>query len=150
MKKSLCIVSLGLMLTLAACGGKDKVKETEKPTEAVTTAAPTEKETESESETETTAEKVETRILMGSAEGFGGTITVTIKMEGDDIIDADVEGRDETPDIGGAALQELAEQLVKKDSYEIDGVSGATYTSEGVRNAAKDAMGLYLQEKNNQ
>lgn len=143
MKKSLWIVCMGLMLALTACNGKKENKETEEVTEAAATVATTEAETE----TETTAEKVETKILMGSAEGFGGTITVTIKMEGDDIIDADINGGDETPDIGGAALQELSEQLVKKDSYEIDGVSGATYTSEGVRNAAKDALGLYLDEK---
>ncbi len=147
MRKLFLIVSAGLVLTLAACGGKDAAQETVKATEAATTAAPTEKESETE---ESTTEKPETKIVKGSAEGFGGTITVTLTMEGDDIVDASVVGNDETPDVGGKALDELSEQLIDKDGYEIDGVSGATYTSEGVRNAAKDALGLYLDEKKEQ
>lgn len=90
------------------------------------------------------AETEELKELTGSAEGFGGTITVTLKMEGDDITEASILGNDESPDIGGAALPELEKQLVDKDGFEIDGVSGATYTSEGVRNAVKDALGLFL------
>ena len=37
----------------------------------------------------------------------------------------------------------VQKKTVEKDGYEIDGVSGATYTSEGVMNAAKDALGLF-------
>ncbi len=149
MRKLFLILCAGVVLTLAACGGKDAAQKTEKTTEVVTTAAPTEKESETEAE-ESTTKKPETKIVKGSAEGFGGTITVTLTMEGDDIVDASVVGNDETPDVGGKALNELSEQLIDKDGYEIDGVSGATYTSEGVRNAAKDALGLYLDEKKEQ
>ena len=109
-----------LLLSLAACNA-NKVPEATK---------------------EETTEAQE-RELVGSAEGFGGTITVTLTMKGDDIVKASIEGNDETPEVGGAALPELEKQLVEKDGYEIDGVSGATYTSEGVMNAAKDALGLF-------
>ena len=108
------------MLSLAACNA-NKVPEATK---------------------EETTEAQE-RELVGSAEGFGGTVTVTLTMRGDDIVKATIEGNDETPEVGGAALPELEKQLVEKDGYEIDGVSGATYTSEGVMNAAKDALGLF-------
>ena len=87
------------------------------------------------------------RELVGSAEGFGGTVTVTLTMKGDDIVKASIEGNDETPDVGGKALPELEKQLVEKDGCDIDGVSGATYTSEGVINAAKDALGLFDSEE---
>ena len=120
MKKTLMIMSGVLLLSLAACNA-NKVPEATK---------------------EETTEAQE-RELVGSAEGFGGTITVTLTMKGDDIVKASIEGNDETPEVGGAALPELEKQLVEKDGYEIDGVSGATYTSEGVMNAAKDALGLF-------
>ena len=120
MKKTLMIMSGVLLLSLAACNA-NKVPEATK-------------------EETTEAQEKE---LVGSAEGFGGTITVTLTMKGDDIVKASIEGNDETPEVGGAALPELEKQLVEKDSYEIDGVSGATYTSEGVMNAAKDALGLF-------
>ena len=120
MKKTLMIMSGVLLLSLAACNA-NKVPEATK-------------------EETTEAQEKE---LVGSAEGFGGTITVTLTMKGDDIVKASIEGNDETPEVGGAALPELEKQLVEKDGYEIDGVSGATYTSEGVMNAAKDALGLF-------
>ncbi len=120
MKKTLMIMSGVLLLSLAACNA-NKVPEATK---------------------EETTEAQE-RELVGSAEGFGGTITVTLTMKGDDIVKASIEGNDETPEVGGTALPELEKQLVEKDGYEIDGVSGATYTSEGVMNAAKDALGLF-------
>jgi uncharacterized protein with FMN-binding domain len=124
MKKTLMIVSGVLLLSLAACNA-NKVPEASK---------------------EETTEAQE-RELVGSAEGFGGTITVTLTMQGDDIVKASIEGNDETPEVGGAALSELEKQLVEKDSSDIDGVSGATYTSEGVKDAAKDALGLFDAEK---
>ncbi len=145
MRRFLLMISVGLAFALASCSsnvpeGSEKVTETD-------TGVTEEEGTKPE---ETTAAVPESKILKGSAEGFGGTITVFLTMEGDDIVDATIEGNDETPDIGGKALNELSEQLIDKDGYEIDGVSGATYTSEGVRNAAKDALGLFLDETKEQ
>ncbi|WP_051671316.1 FMN-binding protein [Oribacterium sp. P6A1] len=127
MKKYIITAAVGMAISLAACGNND--------VPASTTQAETVK---NESSEEAVKE------LSGSAEGFGGTITVTLKMKGDDIIEASILGNDESPEIGGKALSELEKQLVEKDGFEIDGVSGATYTSEGVRNATKDALGLFL------
>lgn len=121
-------VAAGVVLALGACGSNDVPGSLFQP----------------ESGKKESTAKEEIKEIRGSAEGFGGTITVTLKMDGEDIIEASILGNDETPDIGGAALQELEKQLVDKDSFDIDGVSGATYTSEGVRNAAKDALGLFL------
>ena len=76
------------------------------------------------------------------AAGFGGPVKVTLTVEGDALKDAAVEGAQETPEIGGAALETLREQLLEAGSAEIDGVSGATVTSNGVRAAAETAFAL--------
>lgn len=128
MKKYIVAAAAGFVLTLAACGINEVPDST---TQAVTEVPSAEEEKE----------------VSGSAEGFGGTITVTLKMKGDDIIEASILGNDESPEIGGKALSELEKQLAEKDSFDIDGVSGATYTSEGVRNATKDALDLFLPDK---
>lgn len=128
MKKYIVAAAAGLAITLAACGINEVPDST---TQAVTEVPSAEEEKE----------------VSGSAEGFGGTITVTLKMKGDDIIEASILGNDESPEIGGKALSELEKQLAEKDSFDIDGVSGATYTSEGVRNATKDALDLFLPDK---
>ena len=45
--------------------------------------------------------------LTGTAEGFGGDVTVTLTVEDGAITACTITGDDETPDIGGAALEEL-------------------------------------------
>lgn len=76
----------------------------------------------------------------GEAQGFGGTVTVTITTDENKILTATAEGPDETPTVGGAILDDLAAQLVESQSAEIDAVAGATLTSEGVKKAAQAAI----------
>ena len=51
-----------------------------------------------------------------------------------------IEGKDETPDVGQAAFEQLSGQLKEANSAEIDGVSGATFTSNAVKEAAAAAL----------
>ena len=78
----------------------------------------------------------------GEGQGFGGTVTVAITVDADSITDVKIEGPDETENIGGAAFEELANQVKDAQSAEIDGVSGATLTSNGVKEAAAMAIAL--------
>ncbi len=78
--------------------------------------------------------------LTGTAEGFGGDITVTVVVEGDDIISVEAIGEDETEGIGSRAIDELPAKIAESDSTEVDGVSGATYTSDGIKAAVKNAL----------
>ena len=70
------------------------------------------------------------------ARRYGGTVTVTITTDDSSILEVTATGDQETPTVGGAALDELASQVLDAQSAEIDGVSGATGTSNGVRAAA--------------
>ncbi|MBQ1531685.1 MAG: FAD-dependent oxidoreductase [Solobacterium sp.] len=75
-----------------------------------------------------------------TAEGFGGPVTVTITTDKDAVTDVKIEGEKETPTVGGAALEELTKQVLETGSGEIDGVSGATLTSNAVKEAAASAL----------
>lgn len=86
----------------------------------------------------------ESNACSATAQGFGGEVVVTLQFEGDDIIGAEIVGEQETPEIGQAAIPELVEQVLAADSAEIDGVSGASFTSQAVR----DAVSAILKEKN--
>ena len=74
------------------------------------------------------------------APGFGGAVTVTLTVEDGKITDATVTGDSETPEVGGAAMEPLAAQLVAAGNAEIDGVTGATFTSNAVKEAAAAAL----------
>ncbi|HOA20468.1 MAG TPA: FMN-binding protein [Sedimentibacter sp.] len=78
--------------------------------------------------------------LTGTAEGFGGDVTVNVVVKGDDIISVEAIGEDETEGIGSIALEELPALIAEADSTDIDGVSGATYTSDGIKAAVKNAL----------
>ena len=75
-----------------------------------------------------------------TGQGYGGVITATLTVENGVITAASFDGPGETAGIGGAALEELAEQVVAANGAEIDGVSGATYTSDGCRAAVRNAL----------
>ena len=76
-----------------------------------------------------------------TANGFGGPVEVTLTIgENGGIADAVITGNDETPDVGGAAIPELANQILTAQSAEIDGVSGASFTTGAVKEAAGKAL----------
>ncbi len=76
----------------------------------------------------------------GKASGFGGEITAVVTLVGGKITGCTLTGAAETPAIGGAALETLQAQVIAAGSAGIDGVSGATMTSNGVKAAVADAL----------
>lgn len=78
-----------------------------------------------------------------TATGFGGDVTATLTIgPNGGIDDVTLDGPNETPTVGGQALPTLREQVLSAQSAEIDGVSGATLTT----NAVKDAVGQAVEQ----
>lgn len=75
-----------------------------------------------------------------SEEGFAGKVTVTITTSESEITDVKIEGKDETPDKGGVAMEQLQGELLKAQSAEVDAVSGSTVTSDAVKKAMAAAI----------
>ncbi len=81
--------------------------------------------------------------LTGEGDGYGGKITATVTVTDGKITDVKLVGDSETAAIGGAALPELERAIVAAGTIDgVDGVSGATWTSNGAFAAVKDALGL--------
>ena len=86
---------------------------------------------------------METVTVTGEAEGYGGVIKAEVTLAGEKIVGLSLTGDKETPDIGGAALNTLKEKILSSGSLDgVDGVSGATWTSNGVFAAVSSAMGI--------
>jgi fumarate reductase flavoprotein subunit len=75
-----------------------------------------------------------------SADGFGGEVIATVTVTDKDIDDIELVADSETPTIGGAALGTLKADILKNQTTEIDGVAGATFTSDGVKAAVSAAL----------
>ncbi len=75
-----------------------------------------------------------------SEQGFGGEVTVTITTDTSSITKVEIEGANETPDRGGAAIEKLQETILEKQTSDVDIISGSTITSEAVIKAASEAI----------
>jgi fumarate reductase flavoprotein subunit len=75
-----------------------------------------------------------------TAAGFGGDITVTITMVAGYITEVQVTGDDETPNVGSVAVAKAPDSIKKNNSSAVDVISGATFTSDGIKTAAQEAI----------
>lgn len=76
----------------------------------------------------------------GSAKGHNGEIVVSVKIQEGVVSSVDVLKQHEDAGIGGEALPKLKNEILKKNSYIVDAVSGATMTSNGLKSAVKEAL----------
>lgn len=76
----------------------------------------------------------------GTAQGFGGEITVTIKVVDDVLTDVTAVGQGETQGIGSTAVDKLPGAILAAKSPEVDGVTGATISSSALIQAARAAF----------
>ena len=74
------------------------------------------------------------------AQGFGGPVTVTITVEDGKVTDVTAEGSSETAGVGSMAIEQLPGAILEAGTWDVDVVSGATYSSTAVLEAAHDAF----------
>ncbi|MGM0446335.1 MAG: RnfABCDGE type electron transport complex subunit D [Bacillota bacterium] len=79
---------------------------------------------------------------IGSAQGHADLIEVKVLVENESITDIEILSQNETPGIGDQAINELKQEIIDKQTLEVDMVSGATNSSKGLINAIRDALDL--------
>lgn len=76
-----------------------------------------------------------------SSAGMGDEIVVRVTVDDDDNIQkVEVLKQSESEDIGLKAINELPKQMEQKHSVDVDSVSGASTTSNALKQAVKDAL----------
>lgn len=75
-----------------------------------------------------------------SAKGFGGDCTVTLTVSENEITDVQIDGSDETENIGSFAVTLLQRSILDNQTTKVDAISGATVTSNAILNAARQAL----------
>ncbi len=78
--------------------------------------------------------------LTGSANGYGGELTVSVKMSDGNITDVTIKSHSETQGIGTPAIEALPEMIVQANSADVDIIAGATITSKAIIAAVKNAI----------
>lgn len=75
-----------------------------------------------------------------TAKGFGGDITVAVTLDNGVITAVTAVGDSETTGIGSRAVESLPAAIVKAGSADVDGVTGATVSSDALKKAAAEAI----------
>ncbi len=79
-------------------------------------------------------------VYEGSGDGFGGKITVRLTVENERLQKAEIiSAKNETKDYLESA-KKILNDAVKRQSTDVDTVSGATLSSNGIIAAMKDAL----------
>lgn len=78
--------------------------------------------------------------LTGTAQGYGGEVKVTVEVNGDDIVKVNVVGEKETQGVGSNAIDQLPAKIEEADSTDVEVVSGATFTSNAIKEAVDKAL----------
>jgi len=75
----------------------------------------------------------------GSADGYEGTITVSVTVSGGQVTDITVVSESDAPQFFNQA-KTLLDTIISGQTLEVDAVSGATFSSAGLINATADAL----------
>jgi|SRR5690554_3620035 len=79
-------------------------------------------------------------VYAGTGRGFGGELSVEVTIEGGELTNVLVTQHGETAGISDPALSQIPDAMVESQSVEVDTVSGATMTSDGIISAVRDAL----------
>ena len=87
-----------------------------------------------------TAAFAEGNVYHGTSFGRNGNINVDVTVEDGKIADVTVTGHTETDNIGTVAVAQMPGRIVEAQSVAVDGLSGATFTSNGIKKAVENAL----------
>jgi urocanate reductase len=79
-------------------------------------------------------------VFEGTGQGYRGTITVQVRMNGTDITEIIIVDSAEDRFVGAKTMEELIDLVILYNSTDIDVISGATKTSRGFLEAVGNAI----------
>ena len=76
----------------------------------------------------------------GVGQGIDGDVVVQVEADATTIYAVEVLQQNETPGIGSVAVEQLPGAIVAANSIAVDGIAGATVTSNAIKDAIKQAL----------
>lgn len=76
----------------------------------------------------------------GEADGFGGTIKVEVKIEKSKIVEINVISAEKEDGAYLYMAKDMIPKIIDAQSADIDTISGATFSSTGIKNASEQAL----------
>jgi len=80
------------------------------------------------------------KTAQGEVKGKMGKIKILVATEDNKILDVRILENKETPSRASMALEQIPKQIVKRQSLDIDAVSGATVTSDAILKGVEEML----------
>jgi len=84
------------------------------------------------------------------SKGFGGTVTVTVEVDNNKLLNVTAEGSEETEGVGSKAIEQLPNAILDAQNTDVDIVSGASISSKALLQAAEAALNEALSQSSDQ
>lgn len=79
-------------------------------------------------------------VYRGTGVGFSGNTVVDVTIKDRTITAIDIISEEDTDAFFNRAKEGVIKEILEQQSYDVDAVSGATYSSRGIKNAVKNAI----------
>ena len=79
-------------------------------------------------------------IYYGESDGYYSVVTVSVEVVHGHITSVNILSHEEPEDLATIVFDELPPKMIKANSWDVDVVAGATYTSESVISAVRQAL----------
>ena len=76
----------------------------------------------------------------GTATGFGGDITVKVTVDGGKITAVDIVSAEKEDGAYLTMAEDIIPKIIDEQTSEVDTISGATFSSTGIKNATAQAL----------
>ena len=76
----------------------------------------------------------------GEAQGFGGMIQVEVTVDGGSITNVNIVSADKEDGAYLSMAEDIIPKIIDAQSAEVDTISGATFSSTGIKNAVSQAL----------
>ena len=144
MKKSIFAIIVTTVI-LGGCGNYTATSEplpyeSDASTNSVEDVTNTNNEDQSDNTSEIEVENLTDGVFETVGEGFNGDVVVETTIENGKIANIEILSHDETDGISDEAINDLPASIIENNSVNVDGASGATYTSDAIKSAVEAAM----------
>lgn len=76
----------------------------------------------------------------GEAEGFGGPISISVTVEDGKVTEVNILSAEKEDGAYLAMAKDIIPTIIEQQTWDVDTISGATFSSTGIKNATQQAL----------
>ncbi|MDY4000658.1 MAG: FMN-binding protein [Blautia sp.] len=138
--KEFWIRMASLIMIVAALFGYNTVLDAREKDEEIAKLSAQLQESEMAGGSEAEEAEYKDGTYTGEADGFGGAISVEVKIEDGEITELNILSAEKEDGAYLSMAEDIIPRILEAQSVDVDTVSGATFSSTGIRDASAQAL----------